>query len=72
MISPSSELLVVHSYTNLLCGVANQRHEFLAGETFFVSVYAPVKDFTPFTLFNLACWFKLYFSFRESYDLILI
>ncbi len=31
-----------------------------------------VKDFTPFTLFNLALWFKLYFSFRESYDLILI
>ncbi len=25
-----------------------------------------VKDFTPFTLFNLALWFKLYFSFRES------
>ncbi len=24
------------------------------------------------TLFNLALWFKLYFSFRESYDLILI
>ncbi len=23
-------------------------------------------------LFNLALWFKLYFSFRESYDLILI
>ncbi len=22
--------------------------------------------FTPFTLFNLALWFKLYFSFRES------
>ncbi len=31
-----------------------------------------VKDFTPFTLFNLALLFKLYFSFRESYDLILI
>ncbi len=28
-----------------------------------------VKEFTPFTLFNLALWFKLYFSFRESYDL---
>ncbi len=25
-----------------------------------------VKDFTPFTLFNLALWLKLYFSFRES------
>ncbi len=31
-----------------------------------------VKDFALFTLFNLALWFKLYFSFRESYDLILI
>ncbi len=31
-----------------------------------------VKEFIPFTLFNLALWFKLYFSFRESYDLILI
>ncbi len=30
-----------------------------------------VKNFNPFTLFNLALLFKLYFSFRESYDLIL-
>ncbi len=28
--------------------------------------FVTVKDFTPFTLFNLALWFKLYFSFRES------
>ncbi len=30
------------------------------------------NDFINNTLFNLALWFKLYFSFRESYDLILI
>ncbi len=30
------------------------------------------NDFLNNTLFNLALWFKLYFSFRESYDLILI
>ncbi len=37
-----------------------------------VFLHHSVKDFTPFTLFNLALLFKLYFSFRESYDLILI
>ncbi len=31
-----------------------------------------VKNLIFFTLFNLALLFKLYFSFRESYDLILI
>ncbi len=36
--------------------VVKKQHDFVAG----------VKDFTPFTLFNLALWFKLYFSFRES------
>ncbi len=30
------------------------------------NLHHSVKDFTPFTLFNLALWFKLYFSFRES------
>ncbi len=30
------------------------------------------KEFNLFTLFNLALLFKLYLSFRESYDLILI
>ncbi len=33
---------------------------------------AAVMIFINNTLFNLAPWFKLYFSFRESYDLILI
>ncbi len=43
------------------------------GHTFMRLRYC--NDFIPFTfntLFNLALWFKLYFSFRESYDLILI
>ncbi len=30
-----------------------------------------IKNLIIFTLFNLALLFKLYFSFRESYDLIL-
>ncbi len=38
----------------------------------FLGVYDGVMNLIPFTLFNLALWFKLYFSFRESYDLILI
>ncbi len=39
-------------------------HAFMTSRLDYCNAF--VKDFTPFTLFNLALWFKLYFSFRES------